>query len=200
MELSKIWVKNLEKMEAKKQIRKELLAKRNALSKNDVTALSEQISIHLQQFLDTQSNLQIHGVYGYYPHSNEVSLMLLYTWLLEKKIPLAFPRVLGNTMEFYQVNSMEDFKEGAFHIFEPKETCIRADLEKAFCLVPGSVFDWNGNRYGYGKGYYDKYFSIHRELKRIGIAYDLQIKEAIPTEKTDIQMQLLATENGLVFI
>lgn len=199
MVLSKIWVRNLETMETKKQIRKRLLAVRNAMSKETVKELSEKISRNLQEYFDKQTELKICGVYGYYPHGNEVSLMVLYMWLLERQIPLAFPRVSGDTMEFYQVTSMHDFDEGAFHIMEPKEHCRLAKMENAICLVPGSVFDNSGNRYGYGKGYYDRYFDLHKELMRIGIAYQLQIESTIPAEETDVKMHGLATEAGLKF-
>ncbi len=184
-------------METKKQIRKSHLAERNALSEAAAKKLSVKISRHLQDYLCTQKELPMRGVYGYYPHGREVSLLPLYDWLLGQQIPLAFPRVTGDTMEFYQVFSMKEFTEGAFHIMEPAEDCQRADFTNAFSFVPGSVFDRTGNRYGYGKGYYDRYFSIHQELIRIGIAYENQLEERIPAEKTDVKMQMLATEAGL---
>lgn len=190
-------MRNLEKMQAKKVIRKRLLAERNALSVAYVEELSGKICVNLQKYLENQTDLKKKGVYGYYPHGKEVSLLELYQWLLEQQIPLAFPRVSGDTMEFYQITSMEDFKEGAFHIMEPEQGCSQVNFEQAYCLVPGSVFDRNGNRYGYGKGYYDKYFAWHKELKPIGIAYEMQVQEEIPAEETDVKMQILATEARL---
>lgn len=187
----------MEKMETKKEIRKRLLAERNALPAEHVEEVSGKISANLQKYLKSQTDLKKKGVYGYYPHGKEVSLLKLYQWLLEQQIPLAFPRVSGYTMEFYQITSMEDFQEGAFHIMEPEQGCPQANFEQAYCLVPGSVFDRNGNRYGYGKGYYDKYFARHKELKPIGIAYEMQVQEEIPAEETDVKMQILATEAKL---
>lgn len=139
-------------------------------------------------------------VYGYYPCRKEVSLFDLYEWLIEQEIPLAFPRVSGEHMEFYQVYSMQEFEEGAFHIMEPAKCCKLASFENAFCLVPGSVFDRSGNRYGYGKGYYDRYFFLHKDLYRIGVAYEDQIESQIPSEITDVKMQALATETGILFL
>lgn len=197
MEPLKIWAKNLEIMETKKEIRKRLLAERNALPENKVTELSEKICLNLQKYLKNQTDLKTCGVYGYYPYGKEGSLINLYQWLLEQRIPLAFPRVLGDTMEFYQINSLMDFNEGAFHIMEPKRGCPQASFEAAYCLVPGSAFGENGNRYGYGKGYYDKYFSLHKGLKRLGIAYEMQMQKEIPSEDTDIKMQMIVTETQI---
>ena len=182
-------------MQTKKQIRKHMLALRNAMTAAQVTELSAKICAQLQDYLAKEAELHTNGVYGYYPHGNEVSLMVLYTWLLAQKIPLAFPRVCGDTMEFYRVTSMDDFSEGAFHIMEPNVSCKQADMENAICLVPGSVFDRSGNRYGYGKGYYDRYFALHKDLKRFGIAYAFQVEDTIPAEITDIQMHVILTED-----
>lgn len=189
----------MERMEQKEQIRKEHLAERKELQEIIAEENSLKISKILQEYFAVQKELQVLGVYGYYPLGNEVSLLHLYTWLLKQQVPLAFPRVSGDTMEFYQVTSFDAFSEGAFHILEPVKECRKAAYEKAFCLVPGSVFDENGNRYGYGKGYYDRYFSVHKGLRRIGIAYEMQVENQIPAEQTDIRMQMLATETGIRF-
>lgn len=187
----------MERMEIKKQIRSRHLTERQALSKDTVEEVSEKICENLREFFSEQKDLQVRGVYGYYPLGNEVSLLHLYPWMLEKQIPLAFPRVMGDSMEFYQVASLAEFQTGAFHIMEPAKECRRAEFETAFCLVPGSVFDKNGNRYGYGKGYYDRYFSIHKNLISIGIAYEIQVEDQIPVEPADIKMQMLATETKI---
>ena len=187
-------------METKQQIRKRHLSCRNAMSEEMVLAKSSRISQRLLQYFQKQQAAGDICVYGYYPCRKEVSLLPLYDWLLDKKIPLAFPRVSGDYMEFYQVHSMQDFKEGAFRIMEPDRNCSRAEFEPAFCLVPGSVFDKSGNRYGYGKGYYDRYFSRHKNLYRIGVAYEAQIETQIPSERCDVKMHALATENGILFL
>lgn len=186
-------------METKQQIRKRHLQNRNAMSMESVMADSLQIGRKLQEFLQKQQMKRKICVYGYYPHKKEVSLLPLYKWLIKEEIPLAFPRVSGRNMAFYQVRSMQDFKEGFFHILEPKENCVPAEFKQPFCLVPGSVFDRKGNRYGYGKGYYDRYFSAHKDIFRIGIAYESQIEEKIPSECCDIKMQALAFEKGMIF-
>ena len=186
-------------MEIKQQIRKRHILRRNQLSETDMERLSAEISKYLKGFFYSNGQLKSLGAYGYYPHGREASLILFYEWLLENEVPLAFPKVSGETMEFYQVFSMDEFEEGAFHIMEPKESCKKATFERAFCFVPGSVFDRAGNRLGYGKGYYDRYFAEHKDLYRIGIAYESQIEEEIPSEKGDIAMHALATENGIRF-
>ncbi len=93
----------------------------------------------------------------------------------------------------------EDFEEGAFHIMEPRRSCSRADFSEAVCLIPGSVFDRKGNRYGYGRGYYDRYVSLHPNLYRMGIAYGEQVEDEILPERCDVPVHALATEEGILF-
>ena len=185
-------------METKQQIRASCLAARKEMPLNLRKQYSEQICENLEDyFTERRKELKRRGVYGYYPLGTEVSLIRLYLWLLEEEIPLAFPRVSGETMEFYRVDSMREFEKGAFGIYEPMDSCSRAGLNEAICFVPGSVFDWTGNRYGYGKGYYDRYFLRCPDLYRMGIAYEMQVKERISAEAHDVKMQALATETGV---
>ncbi len=192
----RIWVK---RMETKQQIRKRHLQNRNELSAEKRAFRSSQICNHLKNYITEMQNFKTCGIYGYYPHGSEVSLLELFAWLLAQEIVLAFPKVLGDKMEFYRVTSMADFCPGAFGIMEPKEGCKEADAVHAVCLVPGSVFDRSGNRYGYGKGYYDRYFSEKKGLYRIGAAFESQVEARIPSEQCDVKMHALVTEQRITF-
>lgn len=168
------------------------------MPKEDAMKRQAQICRMLQgYFTGYMEKARRFGIFGYYPLGSEVSLLPLYEWLLTRQIPLAFPRVSGNAMEFYRVVSMGDFEEGAFHVMEPLLHCQRAAWDRAYTLTPGSVFDRAGNRIGYGKGYYDRYFSAHPMLLRVGIAYERQIEEKIPAERMDVRMHTLVTEAGV---
>ena len=107
--------------ETKEQIRKRHLLLRNQMSKEERFRLSKVISEHAHKLLEigADSGAEVR-VYGYYPLGSEVSLLLFYDFLLRQGISLAFPRVCGMSMDFYQVFSLDDFKEGAFHVMEPE--------------------------------------------------------------------------------
>ncbi len=80
--------------------------------------------------------------------------------------------------------SIDNFTKGAFGIKEPvgKEEMI-PDL----VIVPGIAFDKDGNRIGYGGGYYDKYLS-NKKVFKIGFLYDFQLIKGIKSEKHDVKM------------
>lgn len=184
--------------ETKEQIRKRHLLIRNEMSEKERLALSDTISIHAQKLIKLPPKFGHNvRVYGYYPLGSEVSLVPFYKFLLEQDVPLAFPRVQGMSMDFYQVFSLDDLKEGAFHVMEPDNACKKAEWEYALCFTPGSAFDREGGRFGYGKGYYDRYFEKHPRLIRAGIAYENQVEEKLPTEDFDIPINYLITEQGI---
>lgn len=52
-------------------------------------------------------------------------------------------------------------------------------------IMPGLAFTPKGDRLGYGKGYYDRFMEKHPEVYTIGLCYQEQIREYIPTNEKD---------------
>ena len=101
-------------------------------------------------------------------------------------------------MEFYRVLKGESLKKGYMGIEEPcpvKENLI--DTDNGIIIVPGVAFDINGNRTGYGKGYYDRYLKKHSHLIKIGAAFSLQVVDSIDADEFDIPLDYIVTENNI---
>jgi 5-formyltetrahydrofolate cyclo-ligase len=82
---------------------------------------------------------------------------------------------------------------GKFGIREPATTCVAIPLDDLdLVLVPGVAFDLSGHRLGRGKGFYDRLLENFKGEK-IGIAFDEQIRDTVPTENNDVQMDLVLT-------
>jgi 5-formyltetrahydrofolate cyclo-ligase len=65
-------------------------------------------------------------------------------------------------------------------------------------LVPGVAFTRTLGRLGQGGGYYDRMFPrLKPEVKRIGVAYDIQLADALPMEEHDVPMHAVVTEAGV---
>ena len=101
-------------------------------------------------------------------------------------------------MEFYHVYALEELYTGAFGIREPLEIEYEkfnsSDItDNTICIVPGVVFDLNGNRMGYGRGYYDRYLTRNKINNRIGIAYDFQIVSSVEAKHYDVPMTMIIT-------
>lgn len=185
-------------MERKHLIRAELKKKRNSLSQEQRENDSGRICEYFHDFISREKPKVI---YLYYPLGSEVNLLPLAEELLTGTFAaeggrIAFPRTFGENMEFYPVTSFSDFSEGNFHIMEPMGEVPLTEPEP-LVVVPGVGFDRQGNRMGYGKGFYDRYFARFPSCRKMGAAFETQIIEEIPAESHDIFMDAIVTEKGI---
>ncbi len=132
---------------------------------------------------------------GYFAHKNEIDLIKFYQDTLTK-YELYFPRFDNNEYLFTKINNLDtDITNGKFNIREPKSnlptiSLIQAQSEIDLWLVPGIVFDINGHRIGFGRGYYDLFLAKAKGYK-IGICFPWQIIKNLPVTSNDIKMDLL---------
>lgn len=179
-------------MESKKDIRKRVLEKRNYISDKEWEDKSRLIC---EKVVTHPFFLQADSIYCYVDYRREVGArsIIEHAWKQGKKV--AVPKVNGDEMEFYYIQSFEDLKEGYKGILEPEEM-HPATEEHALVIMPGAAFDRCGNRIGYGKGYYDKYLQSHSNLKTIALAFELQMVDAIPADTHDICPNIIITEEN----
>jgi 5-formyltetrahydrofolate cyclo-ligase len=67
-------------------------------------------------------------------------------------------------------------------------------------IIPGIVFDLQGNRLGYGKGYYDRFLSLRKIKYIIALAYELQVINQIPNNEHDIPVDIIITEKRIISV
>ena len=65
-------------------------------------------------------------------------------------------------------------------------------------ITPGVGFTSSGNRLGYGRGYYDRWFSKNAVKTKIGLAFEIQVVETLPIEDTDVALDMLVTEKRII--
>lgn len=157
------------------------------------------------RFLNSSYYQEAKMIFGYYPLKNEVDCLPVLRQALSDGKIVALPRTDTECrMDFFEITSLKQVDEGAFHVMEPKGDCQlvlpskktqenRSSAEE-IVLVPGVVFDKKGNRYGYGKGYYDRYFARFPQIERIAFAYENQLEDEIETLVTDVKMHSVYTE------
>lgn len=169
----------------------------------------EQVAIKSQaicrQVLSSAQYKDAKTIFGYYPLGNEVNCLSVLTQALIDGKRVVLPRCASDCqMDFYEIHSLNDVEEGNFRVMEPKMVCRRFltdNAEGALVLVPGVVFDMQGNRYGYGKGYYDRYFARFPQLKRMALAYAEQLsKEPLACLETDLKMHIIMTESERISV
>ena len=111
---------------------------------------------------------------------------------------VAVPRCVPNTrdMVFYIIRSLHDLEPGSFSVLEPipKKCRKLTDFKGAFCIVPALVYDRYGYRLGYGKGYYDRFLSAHKNMFRVGIGYCCCTVTELIHGRFDVAVNTLVTE------
>lgn len=117
-------------------------------------------------------------------------------WKDRKKFFL--PRVNGVNLEILPYDESR-LEIGSFHIEEPKGDEIHPVDEIEVIIVPGVAFDREGHRMGRGKGFYDRLLETAKATK-IGIAYDFQMLDTVPTDPHDVAMDVIITESSTYII
>ncbi|MBP5597604.1 MAG: 5-formyltetrahydrofolate cyclo-ligase [Pseudobutyrivibrio sp.] len=192
----------MEKSQNNKKLRSEFKALRDGLSLSERKDKSHGICDNILALLESDfkgANIFL----CFYPFGSEVDLLELYGRLLEEGKNLFFPVSNKNTHEltFYRVNHLkDDFRSGAYGIMEPDTGLEKFDLDDSSTVVitPGLIFDENCNRIGYGAGYYDRFFSLHPDVIKLGVGYDLQIIENLDVEAYDVPLDYVVTNNRLI--
>ena len=141
--------------------------------------------------------LEATDIYCYANYNGETGTLAIMeeAWKLGKSV--WFPRVEGSEMNFYLVEQKEDLQSGAYGILEPTGD-YKADGYDGLLIMPGVAFDEECHRIGYGGGFYDKYLSENKYLCSVGVAYDFQIVENVPTEENDVPLDIIVTNRGIV--
>ena len=90
-------------------------------------------------------------------------------------------------------NAATEIVAGKFGVRETASSSGKILLEQFdLILVPGVAFDWNGNRLGRGKGFYDRLLEKISGIK-CGVGYDFQLLEKIPVKPHDAKVDFVLT-------
>jgi methylenetetrahydrofolate dehydrogenase (NADP+) / methenyltetrahydrofolate cyclohydrolase len=171
----------------KAEIREYTLKIREQLTQEEITKSSKKIcrNIRLLPQLSFMKNIALYAAVG-----NEVNI----DPFIEGNL---LPRVQGQSMEYFKVNSTKELSIGTFNVREPNESCLPNSRDIGLIFVPGVAFDNNGNRIGHGKGYYDRFLK-NTNATKVGICFESQLVNSIPTENHDIQMDYVITEKQIL--
>lgn len=136
------------------------------------------------------------AVYSYVSFGNEADTRRLIEELCKEEIIVAVPRVEGKQIRFYRIWGMHDLEPGFRGILEPKADCLPAAYKTSLLLMPGAAFTKNGQRLGYGGGFYDRFLTAEPEHEKVALAYAFQMRDALPAEAHDRLIDRIITEAG----
>ncbi len=193
--------------EQKKKIRQQI---RSDIKRAETNACGEKAALFLaslRQYCEAET------VLSYLPLGDEISTEAIHNTVLRDGKKLALPRIIGNTMDYYFLDSEKplsaQIEKGDYGIWEPAENLKKlsiTDIDASFFIIfPGRAFTKDGRRLGRGKGFYDSYFKpFSNELKEAkpffaGLCYEVQILDELPSEEHDIGMDCVITDQQILF-
>ena len=144
-----------------------------------------------RQFLATPLYRQAKTLYGYLPYNQEVRTVPILAQALADGKQVAVPKVYGDTMRFILLPDLTKVAKGYSNIPEPIDDEPVANDETALVLMPGLAFDPQGNRMGYGGGFYDKFLEAEPGHPTVALCYDFQMLPQLDTEAHDIPVDLV---------
>lgn len=136
----------------------------------------------------------------------EIDLAPLDEELRRKGVRRLFPTMAGDALVFREVSrevGLRDLPVGPFSVPTPSDACPAVALSSCpIVITPGLLFGKDGRRLGYGRGFYDRALAQARlerpNLCAIGVGFDHQLVETVPTTPTDEFLTAIATPARVV--
>lgn len=184
-----------EKLAAKKELRKKMVAFRRSLTKEQRAEKSRAI---LQRLYEEPAFQKAKTIFAYASMPDEVQLYDLLREALKQGKRVGLPLITGRgLMEVVKLPSLDALAAGEFGILtvkkELQEIIPGSDID--LIIVPGAAFSERGDRLGLGGGYYDRYLSDKApQAFRAALTFDGQITAQVPMEAHDAKVNLILTE------
>lgn len=177
----------------KQKLRQEILARRNEMPGDARSAASDSI---VGRVLDAPELAAAGTVFCFISAGPEVHTHDLLEHLLQMGKTLVVPKILrGEPMRAVKFAGWEALAPGTLGILAPVESTPFAG-KVDLVITPGLAFTPDGKRLGYGRGYYDRWFATHEHGTRIGIGFQCQMVDTLPTGPLDVVVHRVVTEQN----
>ena len=179
----------------KKELRTKAIAARDTLSPGKRTAKSREIEERLFSLSEFKS-ARVILFFASFRSEVDTGPMIRRALAFGKRVVL--PKVKGAELVLHEISDLDkDVSPGAWGIPEPHEPRPVMLEELDLIIVPGAAYDKQGNRVGYGAGFYDKLLSAFKKMT-VALAFELQIMPNVPTEMHDIPIKKIVTERRVI--
>ncbi len=182
-------------MERKPELRRRILACRDALSPEERTARS---ALAAERLFAQPEVARAETVMFFVSFGSEIETLPMLDRALAGGLRVAVPRVDRGAHAIVPHEVREpatDLAPGHYGIPEPARTRPVVGLDAIdVVIVPGVAWGEDGYRVGYGGGYYDRFLLQAPQARRIGLAFELQVLPAVVHGEHDLPVEVLVTE------
>lgn len=181
----------------KQSLRKLYKDKRQALSQEEIKRFSEAICVHVIELLKINGHQTVHC---FLPITklNEVD-----TWPIiehciirnsELQVASSVSNFENNTLTHLLLTPNSEYSTNDYGITEPKVGNPVQSKDITIVIIPLLAADCNGNRIGYGKGFYDRFLKdCSPDVQKIGVSFFPPVEFDIKTNEFDIPLNKLVT-------
>ena len=183
----------------KADLRKQVLARRDALPVAERRALSARI---IRRLLALDAYRGARCVMAYASFGSELETADFLADILAQGKVLVLPGVErgSRTLQLHAVDDpARQLAPGVWGIPQPRaELCPRISASRLdFVLVPGVAFTPRCERLGYGGGYYDGFIrGLARRPALVAAAFSLQVLQELPVSGRDQSVDRVVTEDA----
>jgi len=188
--------------ENKRLVRQAAQEKRKKIVSTAPINSGDLLAAHVIQLLSSLT--KAHTVSGYLPIGDEIDTLQSLTALDNMGYQTCLPVVLKNDcpLDFRVWVKGNPLECGPLKTRHPVSDAILVNPD--VLLVPLLAYDHDGNRLGWGGGFYDRtlgaYKSEGRPVTAIGVCYDEQHVEYLPFDAFDKPMDWIVTEKRILKI
>lgn len=180
---------------AKEALRRVALARRRSLSPEQAAAWSREIHRRIWSLKVYRNAKTVHT---YVALPGEVETRPLIRSALRTGKRILVPRVAATQLEHVEIVGLDDLRPGTMGIPEPgpdrKPVSNLGMID--LVVVPGLIFDRQGRRLGFGKGFYDRFLS-QLDVPTVGLAFEEQLSDVVPAGPDDRRVDLVVTEEAV---
>ena len=192
--LAAITTGNALKVLGKAAIRREMRAKRRDFltqrrrGAEDAAAIADQIAAACASHVSHLPSI----IAVYLATDEEIDLTAFIQQGLAEGRTFAAPRWNGTTYELAELTSLEPsaLRKGPMNVWEPSaDAAVVLPRDVGLWLVPGLAFTPDGQRLGYGGGWYDRLLArAAPTARKLGVAFPFQMVPDLPSAATDIRL------------
>lgn len=178
---------------AKRDVRREVLAARDALDPAVRAARSDAIADRLLGLPELEAAATVMTFWSF---GTELATAPMIERLVARGAVVALPRIRRPDLEPRTWRPGEPLTETSFGAWEPAGGRILRPDELDVVVVPAVAFDRAGRRVGYGGGFYDRFLAATRpDALRVGVGFSLQVLDGpLPQGHFDLRVDALVTE------
>ena len=144
-------------------------------------------------------NKSIYHLFMSSEQNNEIDTSILLSVLQGKDKQIVIPKILDHyELEHYLLADQTPLKRARWGILEPQSGIKINSNQIDVVFVPLLIFDLQGHRIGYGKGYYDRFLAkCRKETIKVGLSYFDPIERIEDIQPHDIPMNFGITKDRI---